>query len=201
MFQKLMTADLTDNERKQCWILHHGPHAKEALCPMCGINSIKFLEKAGWECSHIVARKFCADPKSRFYLLPCCAACNKETGTRCIWNIMWERGRVREIKAACHKIYDVFSQLNESSMHDFDHMMWKVIRHLYGSEKHLAGGGIEVLYEAAIYQLLMLDQVEQVRAEVSRLNIEMGKRVELLYKLFADINRPAPGGGAKSIFQ
>lgn len=187
--KKARKITISDRERKLTWQLHHGPHAKEAPCPMCGIKMMQQKERGGWQCAHIVAEAFCRDPHSIFHMVPCCTPCNAETGTRCIIEVLWERHRVDSIKQICANVFRAIAQSNPLQMSSYDGAMWKMARELYGSERHSAGGGISRDNERDIYRMLAYHQVDDLQRQLEASAKEMRKKTLLVEQLVMSTRR------------
>jgi hypothetical protein len=186
---------VADKDRKKAWEFHYGPHAKEALCQLCGVNNLVKNDIGSWQAGHIVARDY-LDIKLRsnpLYLVPCCTGCNLETSTDCVLNLLWERRRADVIKTICKRVYDSFKEMNLQRMSYYDDMIWKVIRGLYGFESHKLGGGIRLAYEEPIYQMLKLHQIELLESEMSQAMTKLKKNVILSEKLFDEVHFPCNG--------
>lgn len=144
----------------------------------CGKATIRFTENSGWECSHIVADKFAASAPLAFNVLPACAACNNGMGTRNALEVLWENYKVDALKRVCVAIYNAFVARHGGDA--VDYTMWRLVCQLYGSDEHLAGGGISCASEKPIYDMLACHQIELIREEmdanltvVSRLNARL----------------------------
>lgn len=179
--------NLSERERQQAWALHHGPHAKEAPCPLCNYSVMRFKERGGWECCHIVAEAFCRDPHSIYNMLPCCAACNKETATRCVIDLLWERHRVDILKSVCTNVFDALMQVNPQRMLFFDNMMWRVVRDMFGSAAHPVGGGIDTSIEGDIYKMLAYHQLALQNTKVEALAAKCRKEAQFAEKIATNI--------------
>ena len=191
---------LDEKVRNAAWEFHYGAHSKEAMCLLCDVNKIIRTDKGGWECGHIVARDWLqdeADKTSVFYLLPCCAGCNRETGTTCILNLLWDRKKGNAIRRVCETIFRAYSQMHPQHMLFYDNIMWKLIRGLFGSEKHPLGGGILVAYEEPLYHMLQVHQIQLLEQEMVHHAGELKKKATLVEKLLHESNRPFHGGNAK----
>jgi transcription elongation factor Elf1 len=169
---------ITDRLREVIWMMHHGVHEKDATCLVCGQNKLSFRTKGSWEAAHIVAETFAMDPLSEFSILPCCPTCNSETRTKCIFEVLWDRGRMDAIRKICQSIYLAYNQRKEPC--DRVPILWILIKQLYGFKKHAAGGGIPMYLEQPIYEILSLYQIHILNEEVVSLSRELQERVKLM---------------------
>lgn len=179
---------ITPKVRADCWMLHVGPHKKEDTCMFCGKMTIRFTENSGWECSHIVAEKFAsATVPVAYNVVPACAACNNAMGTRNALDILWDAHKVDALKRICANVFNAFVARHGGD--DVDHIMWRLVCKLYGSDEHAAGGGISCMNEKPIYDMLACYQTQLIRDEmdanltvVSRLNARLEMLVRTPFK-------------------
>ena len=88
---KKARAEVDGKLKKACWILHNGPHAKDMLCPLCGVQRIREREKGSWEAGHVVAYAWfeqSAKQECKYDLVPLCRGCNLSMGTQNLWSAM-----------------------------------------------------------------------------------------------------------------
>lgn len=159
---------LSEKLRDDCWRLHFGVNVKRATCLFCCVNELSFVDKAGWQAGHCVPEKFFTDqPLNVYDLVPICNACNSSMGTTNAFDYLWDTFKVKSLKTICTTIYDAFAQRNEEHMGvTFERCMWKLISRLFGSDQHMAGGGITCANESAIYLTLQMHQMDLLRAEI-----------------------------------
>lgn len=181
---------IDEKDRKQAWDFCFGEHKKEASCPMCESVTLKFTDRGGWECGHIVAEQWCPDLRSKYYLLPCCAGCNKETTTRCILDVLWERGRFNTLKQLCTRVFNTYSEQFPDKMEQLQHKMWKLVRYLYGSENNKCGGGISTALESHMYNMLLSHQTMLLQKEVYHLCQQQHKCIALIEQLAIETAGP-----------
>jgi hypothetical protein len=185
--------NLTDKDRKTAWEFHIGTHAKEAYCLLCNVNKLVKNDIGSWQAGHVVARDYLDDPtllSNPLYLIPCCAGCNLETTSDCVFNVLWERRKADAIKSICKRIFDSYKEMNSQHVLYYDNMIWKLVRGMYGFERHSLGGGIRLAYEEPIYKMLAIYQVSLLEQEISLQTVKMAKSVKLIEQLLSDSNRP-----------
>jgi hypothetical protein len=169
---------INDRLREVIWMIHHGVHEKDAICLVCGQNTISFRTKGSWQAAHIVAETFAMDPLSEFSILPCCPPCNAETRTKCIFEVLWDRGRMDAIRKICQSVHLAYNQRKEP--YDRVPILWLLIKQLYGFEKHSAGGGIPMYLERPIYELLSVHQMRILNEEVVGLSHQLQEKTQLM---------------------
>ncbi len=161
---------LAEKLKEQSWMLHYGMNAKRATCLFCGVNTLSYLDKAQWQCAHVVAEKWFSTSKvlEPYYLVPSCAACNLSMATTNALDYLWQTFRVTSLKVVCTNIFKAFAERNAEHMEEaFGGCMWRLIAHLFGSDEHTAGGGISCANEPEIYALLQLHQMELLQVEIA----------------------------------
>lgn len=178
--------NISDKLREITWLMHHGVHEKDAICLMCGQNKLSYRTKGSWEAAHIVAETFAIDPLSEFSIIPCCPPCNAETRTKCIFEVLWDRGRYESIRKICENIYMAYNQRKEH--YDRVLIMWMLIEQLYGFKKHAAGGGIPLYLERQIYEILSIHQIRKLNTEITNLSHEMQEKTALIDLIMKKLN-------------
>lgn len=159
---------LSEKLRDDCWKLHFGVNVKRATCLFCCVNEISFVDKAGWQAGHCVPEKFITNQQINvYYLVPICVACNSSMGTTNAFDYLWDNFKVKSLKTICSTIYEAFAQRNDEHMGvTFDRCMWKLIAKLFGSDEHMAGGGISCMNEPPIYLTLQMHQMDLLQADI-----------------------------------
>lgn len=188
---------LDEKERKLAWDFHYGPLSKEHVCCACDVTKMIRNDKGSWQAAHIVARNYLDDPtlaNNVLYLIPCCPGCNLEMGTTCLFNVLWDRGKGTAIKQIAERIYDYYAQMNPQHLLFYEKLMWKLIRGLFGSERHRIGGGIAVRNEERLYRMLMLHQLQLLEGTVSEHLAKIKQSTALMERLLLEANRPGHGG-------
>jgi len=167
--------------KRQCWERHIGIGVLEAPCPMCGFNKIYNNVNSGFDLAHLVANKYLNEDLSLLYAFPSCAACNNECADSCVFDFLWCRGRLKQLKKLLMSMYDLFLLSHGDELAQEDRMAWKVIDFLYGPKKFAAGGGL-----VNRKQILELCRMEQYRvqskeaAKLAKKLARLGEDMQLL---------------------
>lgn len=156
------------------WETYLGIGVQSAPCPICGLNILYKSLATGFETAHIVASTFVStEDNSVLYLYPCCSPCNNECRTLCLLDYMYGRGRLKQLREMLASLYKAFTDLHHYDLAQHDHMMWKVVRYLYGPERFKAGGGLENTRQ--IYELCRMIQYQQLLDEAR----DLGEKMEM----------------------
>lgn len=163
--------------RKKIWDMYIGAGKKEDFCPLCLKNKISNAsQNSGFNACHIVADKFIykEDLQSVFYLYPGCSSCNQECADLCLLDYLYGRGRYNVLRKLMWSVYSAYLQEYQTVLREEDRLCWRVLKHLYGSEKFPAGGGICRENEKVIYEMARNVHQEMMLKEQQRLIMEMG---------------------------
>lgn len=112
-------------------------------------------------------------------------------GQQNLFDYLWDNFRVESLKVIATNVYTAFSQRNADQIHHYDHCIWKVIRHLYGHDRHQAGGGITATNEEAIYKTLMLHQMRMLEETIASLMTDVKAKSSQLELLVKDVFKPS----------
>lgn len=173
---------ITPTLKKAIWDLYIGVNVSQTQCPLCGLNTIYLNRNSGFEAAHIVAAKFdLNNPLTPLHLYPSCKPCNNACSDMCLLDYLWCRDRVVQLRSIIWSIYKAFVAKWAQELEEVELQAWKVLRHLYGSQKYPAGGGLQ--NEKQIYEeARMLEYVELAKtgAELNRKVQENAKQMEQL---------------------
>lgn len=179
--------------RADCWNLHLGVNTKQSVCLFCCTNPLSYVDKYGWAAAHIVPDKFFTNqPLNVYNLVPICAACNGSMGTDNALDFLYNNNKITSLKTICTNIYTAFAARNEEHMGDaFEHSIWKLMAKLFGSDEHMAGGGITCANEGSIYNILMLHQMDALQGEIAALLAAVKGKSAQMEALIRDKFRPS----------
>lgn len=172
--------------RMATWETYLGVNTKEGSCLVCGINKIYRNQTTGFEAAHIVADKFFVGELSPLYLIPCCSGCNSECSEICILDYMWCRHRLDALRHVITCIYRCFIATHSHQLGQ--HLMWKILDFLYGSERFKAGGGL--VNTKAIYELARQVQLDMLVKESRSLSQKLEENGRLLRDLMDSEIKP-----------
>ena len=159
-----------------------GIGVQEANCPVCGLNRIYKSLANGFEAAHIVASGYCTtEDNSVLYLYPSCGTCNLECRTLCLLDFMYGRGRLQQLRDMLLGIYHAFTQIYHYDLAAHDHMMWKIIRHLYGPDRFKAGGGLQNTRQ--IYEQCRMLQYRELLDEAKELSEKLENNAKMIKTL------------------
>ena len=169
--------------KRQCWERNIGIGILEAYCPLCGHNKIYNNVNSGFEVAHVVASKYLNEDLTLLYAFPSCSACNNECADLCIFDFLYCRGRLKQLKKLIMSMYELFLLSHGDELAAQDCMAWKVIDHLYGAKRFPAGGGIQnrkqILELARIEQYnLMSKEAAALAKKLARIGQEMTDLME-----------------------
>ena len=153
--------------KRQCWERHIGVGVLESPCPMCGINRIYNNVNSGFDCAHLIASKYLNEDLTLLYAFPSCAACNNECGDLSIFDFLFCRGRINQLKKLMMSMYELFLLSHGDELAQQDRMAWKVIDFLYGPKKFAAGGGL--VNRKQILELCRMEQYRLLAKESAKL--------------------------------
>lgn len=173
---------ITPNLKKAIWDVHIGGAVSQTQCPLCGINTIYQTRNSGFEAAHIVAAKFDdATQLTPLHLYPTCKSCNNACSDLCLLDYLWCRERIVQLRAVIWSLYKAFMARYSDQMPEVEQMAWKVLRHLYGSQRYPAGGGIA--NEIQIYEIAKAVEF----AELAKEGAELSKRIKLNAQRMEDL--------------
>jgi hypothetical protein len=184
---------LTDKLRDDAWRIHYGANVKKATCMFCCISVLSYTDKRAWEAGHIVCEKFATNKViEAYYLVPMCSACNSSMGTINALDYLYDTFKIKSLKTVCTNIYDAFAERNEEHMNvTFERCIWKLIATLFGSEEHMAGGGITCANEPSIYNLLALHQMQILQDEIEAHLKSVSDKSAQMQRLVTDRFKPS----------
>lgn len=171
---------ITPALRKRIWELFVGIGVKVTTCPLCGIQEIYgFGQNSGFQSCHVVADKYMPSGcLNEFYLYPGCASCNNECADLCLLDYLFVRGRYTQLRKMIRSIYLAFIMVNADTLSNFEGLAWKILDHLYGKRRFMAGGGIQ---NNMIYEFARTEQMNYIREEkLAKLYTEMEYYAKLL---------------------
>ena len=171
--KKKQKTNIPQSVRKRIWELYIGIGVKETTCPLCGFNKIYGITTAGFQACHIVADGYCNKKKdlNEFDLYPGCQSCNNECADLCIFDYLYGRQRIKQLRDMIWAIYKCFSVQHQDELSYYEGMCWKVIQYLYGKQRYLAGGGIA--NEKQIYEIARSIQYEDLLQQSQAKAIEL----------------------------
>lgn len=153
--------------KRQCWERHIGIGVIESACPMCGINRIYNNINSGFQVCHLISQRYLNEDLTLLYAYPGCASCNNECGDLSIFDFLWCRGRINQLKKLMMSMYELFLLSHGDELAQHDRMAWKVIEHLYGFRKFPAGGGL--VNRKQILELCRMEQYRLLAKESAKL--------------------------------
>ena len=170
--------------KRGCLTIHAGPHAKSMTCLGCGVETVEFTKRAGWDASHIVADKYFGDVTlSKYDLVPLCSQCNQDMDTMCFWEwILDVRGRTTQFKEAAYKIFKAYNQEHVSEQVE---SCWElVLVKLHGSTRFPKEAIIqdERCFKNA-KRILKSHQFEKLQERTRKLNQEIIEIRQLMSRL------------------
>ena len=158
--------------RNAIWEMYMGPGVQEGKCILCDARTIIKGTNSGFEACHVIARVYIGNIiPSRYYLVPGCSGCNKQCGTLCILDFLYNYNRHTQLKRLIRIICEKYVEENGPHILPSDRMDWKILRYLYGSETFIAGGGIT--NETAIYEIARVQEAERLINEAARINQQL----------------------------
>jgi hypothetical protein len=155
---KKQATSVSSNLKKAVWDLYVGIGVQESTCVLCGLNKITNNVNSGFECAHIVARNFLTEDLSVYYLFPSCAACNNQCRDLCIFDFLYCRQRIVQLRRAILAIYKRYLVEHTHELRREDRMAPTILNHLYGPERFPAGGGIQ--NRQSIYEIARTEQYQ-----------------------------------------
>ncbi len=106
--------NITPTLKKAVWDLYIGPGIQYTSCPLCGLRQISQNANSGFQCAHVVARKyFDKESLSSFYLFPSCSACNNECSDTCLLDYLWQRERLPQLRKLIMAVFNAFVSLHQ----------------------------------------------------------------------------------------
>ncbi len=181
-FFKKPKTNVSANLRRQVWDLYIGPSQKIVACPLCGIDKISSHDSnGGFQACHIVADKFFTGELSVYYLFPGCQLCNNNCSTLCIFDYLFCRGRIPQLRNLISKVVNAFISENVSTMNPEILLAPKILDYLYGKDRFRAGGGI--VNTKQIFEIARLVHYNEILEEGARLAKLLRKNSETLENL------------------
>lgn len=159
--------------KKIIWDMYVGIGKQEALCGLCGINRIKNNTNSGFEAAHVVARGFLTEDLTVYYLYPSCSVCNNECKELCVFDFLYARQRIVELRKAIMIIYKRYTMEHEHELEPQDRLAHLILDHLYGPKRFPAGGGIQNTKQ--IYEIARSEQYEYLREQTMQLERQLGE--------------------------
>lgn len=182
MFKKPRT-NADANLKKIIWDRYIGPGIKETICPLCSTYKIENSVNSGFVAAHLVAAKFIIEEKLNiFHVYPSCASCNSECGDLTVFDYLFCRQRTNALRRLVTSVYKVFIEENANILTNEHKMIWKVLDHLYGPTRYLAGGGI--INTKPIYEIARGEQLILLGEKLNTLTLEL-QRISHDYHLVA----------------
>ena len=165
------------------WDRFIGSNYNDAPCPLCGINRISRNKTNGFEAAHIVADNFShtSDP---IYLVPSCRVCNLQCATICVLDYLFVRQRYTHLRKLCWTIFEAYKNLYPHEIEYHAGSCWKLIAHLYGPERFMAGGGIKNI--KPIRNIIIQTQIDKVYEEQASLVAQLQEKSKLIQQLIQD---------------
>lgn len=148
------------------WDLYIGSSVKKTVCPICNVNVLTRNENSGYEAAHIIARRFFVGDLSVYYAYPTCNVCNNQCVDMCLIDFMYIRGNLHALRKFIVSIYRAYICEFEHTLALEDRYSWRILQHLYGSERFSAGGGIE--NTKAIYEIARTEELHLLTEEAER---------------------------------
>ena len=163
---------ITSNLKRAVWDVHVGSGIKEATCQLCGIRKIYAVQNSGFECAHIVARKWLAnEPLTIYYLYPSCTVCNNECASLCLLDYLYVRERIAPLRRLIMSLYECYVTEHKHELAQDQRQAQLVIRHLYARPEFLEGGLQNV---KQVCELARQEQLELLRERISGVVAELG---------------------------
>lgn len=145
-------AKVSDNLKRAVWDLYVGIGVQRTLCQLCMINTIHSNINSGFECAHIVARKYLTEDATIYYLYPSCDVCNNQCRDVSIFDFLWARQRYTALRRLCMAVHTTYVTEHDAELATESRMIHLVLDHLYGTQRFRIGGGIvnrKQIYEVA----------------------------------------------------
>jgi hypothetical protein len=170
---KKISNNVTPTLKKIIWDMYVGIGKQEALCGLCGINRIKNNTNSGFEAAHVIARGFLTEELTVYYLYPSCSVCNNECKELCVFDFLYARQRIVELRKAIMIIYKRYITEHEHELEPQDRLAHLILDHLYGPKRFPAGGGIQNTKQ--IYEIARSEQYEYLREQTKELERQLGE--------------------------
>ncbi len=183
---------IAEKQRDDAWRVHIGSNFKVATCMFCCVNQLNYKEKSSWQASHIVPEKWDVHHQPMdggLYLVPSCAACNASVATSNALDYLFDNFKSTSLKTICFNIFKAFCERHEGADIHFDNCCWKLIRKLFGSDSHAAGGGITCINEPSIYQLLVNHQLQMLQNDIVGLMKQVSEKTRIMENLATETYR------------
>ena len=181
---------VSSNLKRLMWDLHVGMHIKSVSCFGCGRKTLYFDKRADWEASHVVARHWFKKNQdtcgalTKYDLVPLCRACNLSMRTQCLWEWLYEHGRIKQLKRLCHNIYKIYTEEHAQETYTYKEVCWRLIlEHLHGQRRFPNGGVISQDNYGAIRDILKLHQQQQLEHDMKELIQHLGQKRRLMQTL------------------
>lgn len=170
---KKSNKSITKTLKTAVWDMYVGIGKTEALCGLCGINRIRNGTNSGFEGAHIIARGFLTEDLTVYYLYPSCAVCNNECKELCVFDFLYARQRIVELRKMIMTIYKRYVMEHEHELDPQDRLAHLILDHLYGPKRFPLGGGIRNTKQ--IYEIARAEQYEYLTAQTREKERELGE--------------------------
>jgi hypothetical protein len=170
-FKRPKFKGITPVLKRQVWERHIGIGVLEAACPLCGYNKIYNGVNNGFQLAHLIADKYLNEDLTLLYSYVACASCINECGEMTVFDYLYCRGRLKQLKKLIMSMYDLFLLAHGDDLVPEHNMAWKVMDYLYGPKRFPAGGGIVNCKQ--VYEIARLEQYNLLAQESSRLAREL----------------------------
>jgi len=152
--------------KRAIWDLYIGSSITKTTCPICNVNPIANNTNSGFEAAHVIARRFFDGDLSVYYAYPTCNVCNNQCVDMCLIDFMYVRGNMLALRRFIISVYRAYTCEFEHTLALEDRYSWRILHHLYGSDRFSAGGGI--VNSKAIYEIARVEELQLLTDEVAQ---------------------------------
>lgn len=176
--QKKSTGEISVALKRIIWDMYIGPGIMHTMCPLCGVQDLSRDYNSGFEAAHIVAKRYFQGDITKYYAYPSCRSCNNECRDACILDYLYNNGRLAQLRTLIRIIFKAYSIEHEHTLAHESRLAPIIIKHLYGPQRWVGGGGI--VKEKEIYEIARSEHYEILVTEANELATKMAFNSKLM---------------------
>lgn len=174
--------------KRLLWDMYIGPGMMRAPCPLCGVQELSRDVNSGFEGAHIIAQCYFQGEMNKYYGYPSCRPCNNECRNACILDYLYNNGRIAQLRAMIRAIFKAFVTENEHVLAVESRIAHVILRHLYGKQRWVRGGGITK--EKEIYEIARCEQYNMLVQEAAEMSAKLTANARMMNLLVCDEIKP-----------